>query len=305
MDLGRVGIWSGHLRTLGIDDAAALAAELEDLGFRALWFPAVGSGIFTRARAMLAATDRVVIATGITDIWTSPAPLVADSHRALAAAFPGRFLLGLGVSHALGNEREIPAPMPRPVRAMATFLAELDCALTPVPRDERVLAALGPRMLQLAAERSAGAHPYLIPVSHTRRAREVLGAGPLLAPEVAVLFATDPVRARQIARRHVGRYLDAPNYTNNLLREGFGGEDVRDGGSDRLIDALVGWGDRAAVLRRITAHLDAGADHVCVQVLASDEAEPPIAEWRALANLVGLERRGRPPGARTAQAIDG
>ncbi len=168
---------------------------------------------------------------------------------------------------------------------MRAYLDALDAAPTPVPAGERVLAALGPRMLQLARERSAGAHPYLGTVEHTRRARAVLGAGPLLAPEQAVVLETDPDRARAIGRAHITFYLQAPNYTNNWLRLGFARDDLADGGSDRLVDALVAWGSVETIGERVAQHLAAGADHVCLQVLTGDATAMPSGEWQTLAAL--------------------
>jgi probable F420-dependent oxidoreductase len=166
---------------------------------------------------------------------------------------------------------------------MRSYLDELDAAGHPVPPESRILAALGPRMLELSRDRSAGAHPYFVPVEHTAVARDVLGAGPVLAPEQAVVLEPDPVRARELARRHVPRYLELPNYANNLRRLGFGDDDLRDGGSDRLVDAIVAWGDEEAIADRVRAHHDAGADHVCIQVVGVDGTAPPRETWRRLA----------------------
>jgi probable F420-dependent oxidoreductase len=283
MNLGRIGVWSRQLRSFDEGHAAEAARELERLGYGALWIPNSGRDIFDRARALLAATERVVIATGIVSIWVVSAEEAAAAHHAITRDFPGRFLLGLGVSHAPTVERISPGSYRRPVEAMITYLDELDGAPEPVPEGERALAALGPRMLALSRDRSAGAHPYLAPPSHTRRAREVLGAGPLLAPEQAVILEEDPERARQIARRFLSIYLRLPNYTNNLRREGFSLDDFADGGSDRLVDSLVPWGDRESVGTLITEHLDAGADHVCIQVLTDDPEKMPMEEWKLLA----------------------
>ena len=281
--LGRIGIWSGTLWGQR-EDAQDIARELERLGYSAVWFPN-GPGMLDRARELLDATSRIVVATGIASIWMYPAEQVAEAHHALAQAHPRRFLLGLGVSHARLVNREEAGRYRRPVERMLAYLDALDAAPTPVPREERILAALGPRMLEIARTRAAGAHPYLVTPEHTRRAREALGTGPLLAPEQAVVLETEPERARSIARTHLARYLQAPNYTNNWLRLGFTTEDLANGGSDRLVDALVAWGDVAAIRERIAEHLRAGADHVCLQVLTSSPLAAPHDEWRALAPL--------------------
>jgi len=237
------------------------AAELEELGYGALWFPN-GRGMFERARDLLEATRRVVVATGIASIWMHSAEDAATAHHALAEAFPGRFLLGLGVSHAHLVDREEPGRYSRPLSRMREYLDRLDAAATPVPIGERILAALGPRMLGLASARTAGAHPYLGTVEHTRRAREALGSGRLLAPELPVVLETDPSRARAIAREHLTFYLQAPNYTNNWRRLGFTPHDLAGGGSERLVDEVVAWGSSDAIRERIAEHHGAGADHV-------------------------------------------
>jgi len=287
MDLGRIGIWGRHF--LGERARVMEAvAELEELGYGALWFPNAPS-MFERARDLLDATRRVVIAPGIASIWTHTATDAAAAHNALTHAHPGRFLLGLGVSHAHVVDREEPGRYYRPLARMREYLDSLDAAPTPVPIGERILAALGPRMLELARDRSAGAHPYLGTVEHTRRAREALGSGPLLAPELAVVLETDPSRARAIARQHLTFYLRAPNYTNNWLRLGFTRDDVADGGSDRLVDEVVAWGSTDAIRERIAQHHMAGADHVCLQVVTPANADLPLDEWRTLAAALSLQ----------------
>ena len=277
MELGRIGIWSGELRRAEAAAAVQAARELETLGFGALWLPGGRDGkIFECARALLAATSHVVIATGIVSIWETTPADVAAAYHALATDFPGRFLLGLGVSH--GRDKTFDA--------MTAFLDGLDSAPNPVPAADRVLAALGPRMLRLARDRAAGAHPYNVPVSHTQHARAVLGTQALLAPEQAVILESDPARAREIARQFLGFYMKAPNYTNNFLREGFNSGDLENGGTDRLIDAIVAWGDSAAAQARVQAHLDAGANHVCIQAVTANRDALPLAEWRMLATAL-------------------
>lgn len=265
-------------------DAQDIARELEQLGYSAVWFPN-GPGMLDRARELLDATSRIVVATGIASIWMHPAEEVAAAHHALAQTHPRRFLLGLGVSHAHLVNREEAGRYRRPVERMLAYLDALDAAPTPVPREERILAALGPRMLEIARTRSVGAHPYLVTPEHTRRAREALGTGPLLAPEQAMVLETQPERARSIARTHLARYLQAPNYTNNWLRLGFTPDDFTNGGSDRLVDALVAWGSMDTIRERVAQHFHAGADHVCLQVLTADRAAMPRSEWQALAVL--------------------
>lgn len=283
VQLGRVGIWSFAVWTER-DEAQRAARELERLGYGAIWFPNRASS-FDRARDLLDATSRIVVATGIASIWTHPAQEAAAAQHALTEAHPGRFLLGLGVSHAHLVDQQHSGRYAKPVEHLLAYLDTLDAAPAHVSQDERILAALGPRMLEIARTRSAGAHPYLTTVEHTRQARVALGAGSLLAPEQGVVLAADPAEARRIARIHLARYLVAPNYVNNWLRLGFTTDDIANGGSDRLVDALVAWGDVDAIHARVAAHLEAGADHVCLQALSEDPAAVPYEAWRALAPL--------------------
>src|SRR5215469_4487277 len=256
MQLGQIGIWSSSF--WGNRDAAKEAvAQLEQLGYGALWFPN-RAGMIELAGELLAATHHITIATGIASIWAYPAEEWAVAHHALTEAHPNRFVLGLGVSHARVVNRSEPGRYDHPVERMSAYLDALDTAAIPVPTSERLLAALGPRMLGLARDRSAGAHPYLVTAEHTRRARESLGTGPILAPEQAVVLETSPERARAIAREHLSMYLQAPNYTNNWLRLGYTPDDLGSGGSDRLVDALIAWGDVEAIRERVAAHLSAG-----------------------------------------------
>lgn len=284
VELGPVGVWSTQL--LG-DDGVAAAVELEALGYPTAWMPGgVGNDVFAPARAILEATERLVLAIGVLPIYLHDPTAVAAAATALQRDFPDRFLLGLGVSHAplveaaAGGRR-----WERPLATMAAFLDALDAAGGPPP-EERVLGALGPKMLGLAAARSAGAHPYLVTTDHTRFAREVLGPDPLLAPEQGVILETDAATARARARQMLGIYLGLPNYTNNLRRFGFGDEDVAEGGSDRLVDALFPWGDEARLAQVVAAHHAAGADHVCLQVLGPDPRRAPLDEWRRLAGVL-------------------
>jgi probable F420-dependent oxidoreductase len=284
MDLGRIGIWSWQLSG-GSAEVGDAAAELEALGYSALWFPN-NPAIFERAQGLLEATRRVVVATGIASIWTHAPAQAAAAHHALSEAHPDRFLLGLGVSHPHVVNRDQPGRYRRPLTRMREYLDALDAAAPPVPASQRVLAALGPRMTELARDRSAGAHPYLGTVEHTRMVRDLLGPDRLLAAEVGVLIETDPVRARWMARQGLAIYMQAPNYTNNWLRLGFTADDLADGGSDRLIDAIIAWGDLGAIRARIDEHLAAGADHVCLQVISADRATMPREQWRTLAAVL-------------------
>jgi len=281
MVLGHLGVWSTHFWA----DRQAVrvaASELEQLGYGTLWFPN-GPGIVDLANDMLDATQRITVASGIASIWTHPAEQMARDLHVLDERHPSRFLLGLGVSHPHLVNKEEASRYKRPVEHMLAYLDQLDAAPTPIPRERRVLAALGPRMLSIARERSAGAHPYLTTPEHTRRAREVLGEGPILAPEQAVVLETDPEQARRIARAHLARYLQAVNYVHNWLRLGFTHEDIANGGSDRLVDALVAWGTVEDIQERIEAHFRVGASHVAIQALSADPAAMPWDAWRALA----------------------
>jgi len=291
IELGRVGLWAYQLDQVPASQAKELAAEIEEIGYPTLWIPEmVGREPFVSSSLLLSATERLVMATGIASIYARDALCANSAWHTLTEAFPDRFLLGLGVSHQMMVEGLRGHDYSKPYSAMSAFLDGMDNGLytaspSPVP-PTRVLAALGPRMLRLAAERSAGAHPYFVPPEHTAFARETMGPGPLLCPEQAVVLETDPTRAREIARGHMAMYLQLPNYTNNLLRLGFTAEDVADGGSDRLVDAIVAWGDEETVAARVRAHHDAGADHVCIQVVPAEGTAAPVVEWRRLAPVL-------------------
>jgi len=285
---GGVGIWSAALRYGDRDEARDAAAELEALGYSVLWLPGgVGGDIFDACGALLDATTAAVVATGIVNVWMHDAAETATAHHQLAGAHPGRFLLGLGVSHRPLVDHDAPGRYREPLAVMGRYLDALDGASPPVPVEERVLAALGPRMLELARRRSAGAHPYLVTPEHTRQARATLGPAAWLAPEQAVVVERDPSVARALAREHLAIYRQLPNYVRNWARLGFGPDDVADGGSDRLVDALVAWGDVATVARRVDEHRAAGADHVCVQALTADLRSLPRDAWRELAEVLG------------------
>ncbi|MBO0826702.1 MAG: LLM class F420-dependent oxidoreductase [Streptosporangiales bacterium] len=270
IDIGRYGIWlrAGQL-------SAELAADVERLGYTAVWIGGSPPGDLRLAEEMLDGTERVVVATGIVNMWKDDAPTIARSYHRIAERHPDRFLLGVGIGHPEATEE-----YRSPYDTIVSYLDQLDEAGVPV--DRRVLAALGPKVLRLAAERTAGAHPYLTTPEHTREARGILGAGPLLAPEQKVVLDTDAERARSVGRPKVRTpYLGLRNYVNNLKRLGWTDEDVADGGSDRLIDALAVHGDTETVARGVNAHLDAGADHVTIQALAADD--DPLPAYRELA----------------------
>lgn len=272
--LGRVGLWA-PLR-LWVNEGPAtrdIAAELEELGIDTIW---LGNGphALDMVGALLQATHTVRVATGVLDVWAHPVGPTADHYLALNQQYPGRTLLGLG-----SGWRPDSADAPSPYTKLVSYLDDLDAA--EVPGEKRILAALGPRMLELAARRSTGAHPFLTTPGHTHRAREILGDGPLLAPEQKVVIETDARTARAIARSALNFYLTKPNYAASLRRQGFSESDLAAGGSDRLVDALVAWGSLDTVLARVDEHHRAGADHVAIQVLTAN-THAPSAERRRL-----------------------
>lgn len=271
MTLGQIGIWKLHRE--GVEAVPAI----EELGYTALWLG--GSPSLEEARPFLAASGTLTVATGILNVWRHEPADVARGHAELQHAFGGRFLLGIGIGHP-----EATSEYRTPLAAMRAFLDGLDGGDPPVPPEERALAALGPKMLDLAGQRTLGAHSYFVPVEHTRIARERLGPDTLLAPEVAVVVETDPQAAREIARAYAAGYLRRSNYTRNLLRLGFTEADLADGGSDRLIDAVIPHGSAGQIAEAVRAHLDAGADHVCLQPLGHGPS--PIADYRALADAL-------------------
>ena len=285
--LGGIGIWSGQLRYGDPAKAAEAAAELEALGYSALWVPDVGGDLFSSVAALLAATTTATIATGILNVWLHTPEETAAEHARLSADHGRRFLCGLGISHApLVDRVKEPGAYRRPVATMAAYLDGLDAAPVPLHTEERMLAALGPKMLELASQRTAGTHPYLVTPDLTAAARAGIGAG-LVASEQGVVLETDPAKARGIARQHLATYLGLPNYANNWKRQGFTDDDVAGGGSDRLVDELVAWGDEEAIATRVRDQRDAGADHVCIQVLTEDPREFPLEQWRRLAPALG------------------
>jgi probable F420-dependent oxidoreductase len=282
MDFSKVGIWSADLRFGDRGEAAEAAAELEELGYGALWFPDGGGPVFDAARNLLAATRETVVATGILNLWMHEPAEVIDGYASLNGDFPDRFLMGIGVSHApaIDQMRE-PGTYRKPLAAMKAFLDELDRGTPPVPPERRVLAALGPKMLDLAAERTGGVHPYLVTPEHTRIAREAVGGDRLVFPEQTVVLCSTREEARSSAEGWLRDYLSLPNYANSMLRLGFTQEDV-DTVSDRLFDAIIAWGDEEANKARVDEHIAAGADQVCVQVVTGKQ-ELPREQWRRLA----------------------
>ena len=291
VQLGAIGIWTGGLDEFPAARVQEAAAELEELGFGALWFgEAFGREALTTAGLLLAATKRIVIATGIANIYGRDPVAMVGAQKTLAEAYPDRFLLGLGVSHVPLVEKLRGHRYDKPVATMRAYLDAMDQApyqaVPPSSKPPRVLAALGPKMLQLSAERADGAHPYNTTPKHTAEARALMGPGPYLCPEQGVALQTDPGKARAIARKFLAIYLTLPNYTNKWLRLGFEEADFSNGGSDRLIDAVIAWGDLKTVMNRVNEHHAAGADHVCVQVLTDDARTLPMREYRELASAI-------------------
>jgi probable F420-dependent oxidoreductase len=291
-ELGRAGIWTFTLDQLPATRARELAAEIETMGWGAIWVPeAVGRDPMVNAALLLSGTERCVVATGIASIYARDPMAMNAGWQTLSEAFPSRFLLGLGVSHQPMVEGMHGGTYGPPLATMRDYLDRMDASLylaaPPTEAPERVLAALGPKMLGLARERSRGAHPYLVTPEHTATAREILGPDCLLAPEQKVVLETDPARARAIAREALAIYIpQIPNYVNNLRRLGFTEDDLGDQPSDRLVDALVAWGTVDDIAARVQAHHDAGADHVAVQVLPLTDIDRVLADYWTLAAVV-------------------
>jgi len=286
--LGRVGVWSADPERMTAADAGRFANEVESLGYKALWIQeSLGSKeVFAHAGILLAATKSLIIASGIANIWARDPVAMANGAKTLAEAYPDRFLLGIGVSHkpsvAIRGGR-----YQKPLEHMRAYLEAMDKAPFVGPnRDDppapRVLAALGPKMLRLAAERSLGAHPYFVPVEHTSVARKALGGEPLLAVEQAAVVGMDREKVLAAATRHTKYYLALENYSNNLRRLGWSEADLADAGSEQLIDAIVASGDAGAIAERVAAQHAAGADHVCLQVLGGDS----LVQLRAIAKIL-------------------
>jgi probable F420-dependent oxidoreductase len=283
-----VGVWTASLEAVPASRAQELAAEIEQLGYSTLWFgEAYGREAFSFASLLLAGTRTLAAATGIASIYARDAVTANAAARTVAEAYPGRFTLGLGVSHKPIVERVRGHRYRTPIADMAEYLAAMDAApylaVGPEVAPPRLLAALGPRMLDLARDAADGAHPYLVTPEHTHLARERLGAGRLLAVEQAVVLTDDPEVAMARAHAHLDIYTGLPNYRNSWRRLGFDEEDFVRGGSDRLARALVVWGDEAAIAARVQEHVAAGADHVCIQALGDDVFAVPDDQWRRLA----------------------
>jgi probable F420-dependent oxidoreductase len=278
MRLGEFGVWTSY-RAIGEDAGGEAGNVAEACGFGTFWLG--GSPQLPALRPLLEATEQIVVATGILNVWQSdPAQVAADFHR-LEAEFPGRVLVGIGIGHP-----EATSQYRAPLTAMRDFLDGLDAATEPLPRERRCLAALGPKMLDLSAERSLGAHTYFVGVDHTRSARERLGPDVTLAPELACVLDQDTESARAKARDYARLYLGLSNYTRNLLNHGFSEQDIADGGSDRLIDTIVPHGTAEQLAAAAQQHRDAGADHVCLQTVGVTGV--PRAEWESLAGALKL-----------------
>jgi probable F420-dependent oxidoreductase len=278
MRLGEFGVWTTY-RAIGEENAGAAASLVEQLGFGTFWLG--GSPQLPALGPLLEATERIVIATGILNVWASAPERVASDFAELEARFPGRVLLGIGIGHP-----EATSTYRKPLAAMHAFLDGLDSAEAPVPRTRRCLAALGPKMLELSAERSLGAHTYFVSVEHTQAARKLLGETSILAPELACVLDDDVESARAKARNYAALYLGLRNYTKNLLSHGFSRQDIDDGGSDRLIDTIIPHGGADAISKAARQHMSAGADHVCLQTIGPTGI--PRSEWTALASALGL-----------------
>ena len=292
--LGRVGIWTSALDLQPMSKAKEAVIELEELGFRCIWVPeAVLREPFASCGVLLEATKKITMATGIASMYARSAATMNAGWKTLTESFGNRFLLGIGASHEHLVEKLHKTSYDKPYSAMVEYLTAMDSALffgaAPTVAPRRVLAALGPKMLKLSAEMGIGAHPYFVPVEHTSFARQILGPDALLAPEVAVVFDTNPQTARETARKFMLTYNRLPNYANNLLRLGWKQEDIAGPDkmpSDKMVDAIVAWGTLETITDRIKAHLDAGASHVSVQVLVADQLTLPMSQWRELATVL-------------------
>ncbi len=293
MNLTGLGIWTAQFDFHPALVVRDTVQELESLGYGSLWVGEnIGREPISQSAILLGATQRMIVATAVANIWARDPMSVVAAHHTLGEAYPERFILGLGVSHSRLVTDIRGLRYHQPVQAMRDYLTAMDQlgdryrairASTTI----RMIGALGPRMLHLAATDADGAHTYLVPPEHTATARQILGPDKLLVPEQAVILDSDKTRARDIARRHVRRYLSLSNYTDNLRRLGFVTADFENNGSDRLIDALVAWGDEAAIAERLAQHRQAGADHICIQVLDSDFRGLPLPQWRRLAAVDG------------------
>jgi len=288
MNLGRIGLWAADFDLQPMSKAQEAIAHVEEMGYGAVWVPeAVIREPFASTALLLSATKQLVLATGIASLHARTAQTMQAGWKTLTEAFPDRFLLGIGVSHAPMVQGVHKGTYDKPYSTMIEYLDAMDKGIffgaAPSTEPQRVLAALGPKMLKLAAERGAGAHPYFTPVEHTAFARETMGNSALLAPELAVVLETDATKAREIARKYMTTYTRLPNYANNLKRFGFTDDEITNQ-EDRLVDAIVAWGSMDTVVAAVKGHLDAGADHVCIQVLTDKTGTLPMREWQELAD---------------------
>jgi probable F420-dependent oxidoreductase len=289
--MGRVGVWNFALQRLAAAEEQGAARDFEGMGFAATWIPeSLGSKeVFVHAALLLSGTERLVVAPGIANIYARDPMAMANAARALGEAYPGRFVLGIGVSHAPSVEKR-GGSYGKPVETMRAYLDAMAASPYVAPEADDpvplVLAALGPKMLELAAERADGAHPYFVPVEHTVEARKHLGPEPFLGVEQTAVLTTDRDAGLRIARAFAKTYLALPNYANNLRRQGWSDEDVAGEGSEKLIDAVIAIGDVDAIVRRVRDHLDAGADHVCVQIRDEQPADPALDAYRELASAL-------------------
>ncbi|MEX0834335.1 MAG: LLM class F420-dependent oxidoreductase [Actinomycetota bacterium] len=288
--LGPIGVWSFQLDEQPAKREQELVSSVEELGYGAVWIPeGFGSKeAFAHAGILLAGTARIVVATGIASIWARDPMAMSNGSRALAEAYPGRFLLGIGVSHHVRAHGRGHIWDSKPYTKMKRYLEQMDELPAPsvTPPAPRVLAALRPRMLGLARERAWGAHPYFVPVEHTREAREILGPDRFLAPEQLAVLDTNADKARAIGRDFISHYITLPHYRNNIRRLGWTEEDTEAPYSDAFVDAMVAWGDAGAIRTRVHEHYEAGADHVALQVLGEDAAEFPLSQLRELAGVL-------------------
>ncbi len=287
IDIGKIGIWFSQ-NAMTNQDSIAFARQVEDSGYGALWIPeALGREPFVHLAALVQHTTSLVFATGIANIWARDAVTMAAAQKTLAEISGNRFLLGLGVSHVPLVERVRGHQYHKPLTTMRTYLEKMADApyqaIDPEEKPPIVLAALRQRMLGLARDGADGAHPYFVPPSHTRLARDILGPDKLLAPAQAVILETDPQTARTAAREYMKTYTRLPNYRNNLLELGYTDDDFADGCSDRLVDDIVAWGDVDTIKARLQAHYDAGADHICILPLATQGPMPNMATVAAFA----------------------
>ena len=287
MNLGKLGVFY-FLDGMPAAAAAEFAGRLETLGYGTLWLPeAVGREAFASASWLLGATSTMNVATGIANVYARDAMAMAAGQKTLDEQSGNRFVLGIGVSHKPMVEGLRGHDSSKPLTFMRGYLeameASLYVAIPPSKPGTTVIGALHPKMLKLSAEKTAGAHPYLMPPEHTAFARDILGPGPLLCPEQKVLLETDATKARNAARPALAMYLELPNYQRALKRFGLEDDDFKDGGSDRLVDTVVAWGDEQTIAARIKAHMDAGADHVCIQPIHPETFGE--VDWRLLEAL--------------------